>query len=193
MQNQFPLNGWLGIQRLLQCTNGKLAGNMPVCNAGDHAPVIEIYDAAIVSHFMVLQEQICEICAPFLIPFIRSKVLFDLVFKHFMCFSMLIIRLFATDNRLKPKFRIHIFMYGCGAVVISFPSQIDCHASIAINTVVFMIDFLNLCLNFRFMGIISCLSVFSVVIVSVWMDFQSPEQPTDAEYSMMLLNESISL
>lgn len=59
---------------------------MSVCNTGDNTPVMEINDTAVVPHIIVLQKKIREIGTPFLIDFIRSEILFQLVFKHFMRF-----------------------------------------------------------------------------------------------------------
>ena len=84
-------------------------------------------------------------------------------------------------------------MDGCSAVIITPTGQIDCHTPIAINTIVFMIDFVNPCLDLCFMGIISYLPVLPVVIISIWIDVQPVQQPTDAEFFLMLVNESISL
>ena len=47
---------------------------------------------------MILQEQIGEIGAPFLIDLICRKILPDFVFEYFVRFTPLIIRLFRADN-----------------------------------------------------------------------------------------------
>ena len=77
--------------------------------------------------------------------------------------------------------------------MISLTCQIDGHAPVTIDTIMFMIDFMNLCLHFCFMGVIISLPVFPVVIVSVWINIQPSKQPADTECLMILVNKSISL
>lgn len=60
-----------------------------------------------------------------------------------MRLALLIIWLFLADDGTEPKFCIHIFMYGYWDISISFTDQIDCHVSIAIDTIVLMINFVN--------------------------------------------------
>ena len=55
--------------------------------------------------------------------------------------------------------------------------QIDFHAPVTINTIVDMIDFLNLRVYFCFIGIIIRLPVFPVVIIRVWTDFKPAKEP----------------
>ena len=193
MQDQLTFACRLWIQCFLQGTYRQATGDVPVSNTGNHAPVMKVYDAAVVPYFMIFQEQVCEIRAPFLVGFIRSKILPQLVFEYLMWFSVFIIRLFRTDNGAKPHFHIHVFVYGGGAVGIAPARQIDCHAPVTVNTVVFMIDFVNLCLDFLFMGIITRLPVFPVVVVCIRIDIQPVQQPADAEFVMVFFDESISL
>ena len=70
----------------MQGPDCKIAGDAPVCNAGHHAAVMEVYDGAVIADIPVFQEQICEIRAPFLVGFLSSEVLFQLVFKYFVGF-----------------------------------------------------------------------------------------------------------
>ena len=147
MQKQFSSDCRLGIQRLLQRPYRKVARDMTVCNAGDNTPVIESDDAAVVPHIMIFQEQIREICTPFLIDSICGKLLFQLVIKHFMRFPMHIIWFFRADDGMKPQFRIHILMDGCRAVTITLPLHIDSHAPVTVNAIVFVVNFFYLCQN----------------------------------------------
>ena len=48
---------------------------MAAGNASHHTAVMKVYNAAIVPCFMIFQEQACEISTPFLIGFIRRKIL----------------------------------------------------------------------------------------------------------------------
>ena len=94
---------------------------------------------------------------------------------------------------MKSKFDIHIIMNRSQAVRITFALQIDLHAPVTIDTVVRVVDFLNLCLYFCFLRVVICLPVFPIVVVSIRVYLQPPEQPTDAKYIMIFLNKSISL
>ncbi len=84
-------------------------------------------------------------------------------------------------------------MDGCGAVVVSFTLQIGRHAAIAVNTVVPVVNLINLLPDFCFLGKIIRLPVFPVVIVGIRADPQPPQEPTDAEFFLMTVNKSISL
>ena len=84
-------------------------------------------------------------------------------------------------------------MDGCGAVVVSFTLQIGRHAAIAVNTVVPVVNLINLLPDFCFLGKIIRLPVFPVVIVGIRADPQPPQQPADAEFFLMLIDEPVSL
>ena len=141
---------------------------------------------------MVFQEQVCEIGTPFLIDSICGKILFEPVFKYFMRFPMLVIRLLWTHDGMKTQFHVHIFMDGRRAVAVTFPSQICRHAPVTINAIVFMVDFLNLCQNLRFMGIITRLPVFPVVVICIWIDLQPCQQPARTKDMPIFIYKPIS-
>ena len=126
---------------------------------------------------MIRKEQIGKIRAPFPVDFICCKILVQLIIEYLMRFSMFISRLLWTDDGTEVKLRIHIFMNRNGAIRIAFAFQIDFHAPITVDTIVRMINLLNLCLYFCFPGIIIRLPVFPVVIVCVWTDFEPAKQP----------------
>ena len=151
------------------------------------------YDCAIVTYIMICQKEICEISAPFPVDFVRCEILFKLILKYFMRFSVFISRLFWTHNRTEAQLRIHIFMYRCWTVKIAFTLQINFHTPVSVNSIVCVIDFLNLCLYFSFMGIVICLPVFPVVVVCVWTNFKPPKEPAQTKQPMILLNKPISL
>ena len=56
-----------------------------------------------------------------------------------------------------------------------------------------VVEVADLLLNLCFWGIITCLPVFPVVIVSVRADRQPPQQPAYPEFFMVLFDKSISL
>ena len=175
MQNQAIFDGRLGFQCFLERSDRKIAGDIAVCYAGNHTPVMQIYNGTVIAYFMIRKEQICKIRAPFPVDFICCEILIQLIIEYFMRFSMLISRLLWADNGTESQLCIHIFMNGSSTVRIAFAFQIDFHAPVTVNTIVDMINFLNLCLYFCFMGIIIRLPVFPVVIVRVWTDFKPVE------------------
>ena len=93
---------------------------------------------------------------------------------------------------MQAHFNIHIFMDGCGTVVVSFTLQIGRHAAIAVNTVVPVVNLINLLPDFCFLGKILRLPVLLVVIVGIRADPQAPEQPAGAELFMVLVNKPVS-
>ena len=166
---------------------------MSVCYAGNNASIMQIYDCTVVSYIMVLQKQISKICTPFLIDFICRKVLLYFVFKYFMWFTMLIVRLLRADYRFHPKYWIHILVDSCCAVWEAFAFQIYLHTTISIYTMVFMINIWDFWQSFLAHGIVIRLPMFSVVVISIWTDIKAPQKPTQAKFIMMLFDKSISL
>lgn len=77
--------------------------------------------------------------------------------------------------------------------MIAFTLQIYSHAPITDGAIVFVIDFVNLILNFLFIGIVIRLPVFPVVIVCIWEDAKPPEEPAQTKQFMIPVNKSISL
>ena len=75
MQEQAALCRMLVSQCLLQGAHSQVTGDVPVRYAGYYAPIIKVYDSAIVPDLPVLQEQICEIRAPFLVRLVRMEIL----------------------------------------------------------------------------------------------------------------------
>ena len=126
---------------------------------------------------MVCTEQVGKISAPFLVDFVRCEILVQLIIEYLIRFSIFISRLLWTDDGTEPKLRIHIFMNSSGAIRIAFAFQIDFHAPVTVDTIMGMIDLLDLCLYFCFPGIIIRLPVFPVVIVCIWTDLEPAEQP----------------
>lgn len=166
---------------------------MSVCYACNHASVIEIYDRTIIPDIPVLQKQVRKIRASLLIRLVRMEVLLEFVLKYFMWLPGLCTRLLEADDGMQAHLCVHIFMDSSGAIVVSFALQIDCHTAIAVNTVVPVVDLFNFLLHFCFLDIIFCLPVFPVVVVSIWADPQLFQQPADAEFFMVLIDESVSL
>ena len=151
------------------------------------------YDGAVVPDIPVLQEQVGEIRTPFLIWPVRMEVLPQSVSEYFMRIPGFFLRFFLADDGMQPQFRIHIFMDCCRTVSVSPAFQIGHHAAVPVHPIMTMIDFVDLPLDFRFFGIIIRLPVFPVVIVGIRADPQPPQQPADAEFFLMLIDEPVSL
>ncbi len=166
---------------------------MPVCYAGGHAAVIKVYDRAVIAHFPIFQEQVCEIRAPLTVCTFGGEILLQSVFKHFVGLPGLCPRLFGTDDGTQPHLHVHVFMDSCGTVAVSYALQIGRHAAVAVNAVVPVVDLIYLSLDFCFLGIITRLPVFTVVIVGIRADPQPPEQPAGAEFFMVLVDNPVSL
>ena len=169
----------------------KVAGNPPVCNAGHHAAVIEVYDCAVIAHISVFQKQVGEIRTPFFVDFPRREVLLQLVFKYFVRFPGLCAWLFGAADGVQTQFPVHIFMDSCAAVAVSSAFQISCHAAVTVHAVMAVVDIPDLLLNLCFLGMIIRLPVFPVVVISIRADSQPLQQPADAVFLMVLVNEPI--
>ena len=120
------------------------------------------------------------------------EVLPQPVFEYFRRLPRFRPRFFRADDGMQAHFNIHIFMDGCGTVVVSFTLQIGRHAAIAVNTVVPVVNLINLLPDFCFLGKILRLPVLLVVIVGIRADPQAPEQPAGAELFMVLVNKPVS-
>ena len=66
VKDQLPLDLWLGIQRLLQCPDRKVAGDVTIRDAGNDTSIMQNDDGAVIAHFMICKEKIGEISTPFL-------------------------------------------------------------------------------------------------------------------------------
>ena len=166
---------------------------MTVRYACHHAPVMEVYDGTVVAHIPVLQEQVCEIRAPFLVRHVRMEILVQFVIRYFMGLPELGPWFLWSDDGMQSQFCIHIFMDCCLAVVVPPALQIGSHTAVSVYSIVVVVGFFDLLLGLLFLGIIIRLPVFPVVIVGVRADSQPPQQPADAEFLMVLSNKPISL
>lgn len=99
---------------------------------------------------------------------------------------------FSAGDGFYPQFYVHVFMYSQGTQNNACSFQVGLHHPIAVNSIVFMIDLFNLILDALFFFLIRCLAVLSIVIVSVWIDIQSAQQPTDAEKIFIIIDKSVS-
>ena len=147
----------------MQGANSQITGNMPVRYAGYHASVIEVYDRAIVPDIPILQKQVCEIRAPFLVRLVRPEILFQPVLEHFVGLP----RLFGADDESQAHLCVYVLMDGRGATPVPPASQIGRHATVAVDTVVAVVDVPDLLLDVCLLGIIVRLPVLPVVVVGI--------------------------
>lgn len=108
MQDQPRFDGRLGFQCFPECPDCKIAGDITVRNAGDHAPVMQIYNCAVIAYFMIGKKQIREIRAPFPVDFVCSEILVQLIIEYLMRFSMLISGLLGRTTERSPS---SVFIY----------------------------------------------------------------------------------
>ncbi len=193
MENQFFLELRLCFQRFLQSSDSEAAGVPAVCHTCNDAPVIQVYNAAIVAHFPIFQKQIREICTPLVVHLVFMKFLLQLVFKDFVRFSAPVTRSPRTDEGIQPHFRIHVFVYGNGAVMTAPACQIDGHGPVSCHPVMLIVNFPDQRFGGSFPCIIIRLSVFPIVVISIRTDAKPPQQPADAKVFVMLFHKPISL
>lgn len=193
VQEQASLCRMLGIQCLLQGAYSQLTGNVFVCYTCDYAPVIEIYDGAIVPYIPVPQEQVCEVRTPFLVRPVCMEILIQFVIEYFMGLPCLCPRSLWADDGMQAQFPVHVFMDCCLAVAVPPALQIGSHTAVPVYSTVAVVDLFDLFPDFLFLGIVIRLPVFPVVIVGIRADPQPPQQPADAEFLMVLVDEPVSL
>ena len=193
MQDQAVLCRILCFQRFLQRTDSQAAGDVPVCDAGDHTPVMQVDYAAVVAHFPVLQGQISEIRTPFLIRPVRLEILFHQISKYLVGLPWVRFPFFRADDGTQPQLLIHIGMDRGSAVMIPSALQIYRHSAVTVNPIMAVVNFLYLSLHLCFLGIITRFPVFPVVVIRIRADAKPTKQPADAEFLIMLFQKPISL
>ena len=107
--------------------------------------------------------------------------------------ATLISRSFSSHNGAQLQFRIHILMNREGRKIDALACQINPHPAISDNAVGFMIYGLNLMQDIPFSGDRFCSSVLSVIVISILINFQTSQQPPDAEQIPLFVYESICL
>ena len=75
----------------------------------------------------------------------------------------------------------------------AFACQINGHASVSVHSIVLVINLSDLRLYPRFLGIVICLPVFPVVIISIRANIQPTQQPAQPKIFLIFFNKPISL
>ena len=121
------------------------------------------------------------------------EILIQFVIKYFMGLPWLCPRSLGADDGTQAQFPVHIFMDCCLTVAVPPVLQIGSHTAVPVYSIVAVVDLFDLFLDFLFLGTITRLPVFPVVIVGIRADPQPPQQPADAEFFMVLFDKPISL
>ena len=79
------------------------------------------------------------------------------------------------------------------AQIIPLAAKVSVNAAIAINASMRVINFRYSCFDFILPLMIISLAIFQVIVVSVWTDVKSAQQPSDPKLVMVISDESISL
>lgn len=79
------------------------------------------------------------------------------------------------------------------AQIISLAAKVSVDAAIAINASMRVINFRYSGFDFLLPLMIISLAIFQVIVVSVWTDVKSAQQPSDTKLVMVISDESISL
>lgn len=134
-----------------------------------------------------------EICCPFLIDLCCRKILLEQILKLLMLYAALISRSFLPHNRAQSQFCVHVLMNRQSRKLNAFACQINLHPAVPGNAIGFMVYGLNLTQDVLFSGIFFCPPVFSAVVISIWINSKTPQQPPNAEQIPMFIDESICL
>lgn len=100
-----------------------------------------------------------------------------------MGLARLCTRFLGADDGMKAQFSIHIFMDRCLTVVVPPAFQKDRHVAVLLYSIVAAADLFNLLLGLCFLGVITRLPVFPIVIAGIRADRQPQQQPADSEFN----------
>ena len=79
------------------------------------------------------------------------------------------------------------------ADIIPFTNKICMHGSVAINSAMRVVDISVSAFDFIFLLMIISFSMFKIVVISIWADIKLSEKPSKPRFSVVFLDESISL
>ena len=147
------------------------------------AAVIEIKNTTVITYLPIFQEQVGEICTPFLICPLSSEILSQLILKYLVWLPMYIFWFFRTYNRIQPHLLIHILMDGYRTVMEAFASQINGHASVSVHSIVLVVNLSDLRLYLGFLSI----------VVSIRANIQPTQQPAKPKIFLIFFDKPISL
>ena len=122
-----------------------------------------------------------------------TEILIQEIVKYFMGLPFSVIRLSTPDNGVKLQITVHIMVYSECAEFDIFPCQKYPHTAIPVYSVVFVIYFRYFIKSSLFLGTIHRLPILQEVVVGIWTDAKSFQEPTNAKFMMIISDKSISL
>ena len=97
----------------------------------------------------------------------------------------------SATNRVQLQFTIHVFVDCCFAQGDSFSLQKSPHLTVSRNSMRLMIKCLNPLTIMRFLSVITRFRISEVVVISVWMNMQLLQKPSQSELLLILIKETI--
>ena len=76
---------------------------------------------------------------------------------------------------------------------VSLAKKISVHGSVPIYSTMRVIDFSNRVFDLIFLTMIISLSIFKIIVISIWTDVKLSKKPSESKVFVVFLNESISL
>ena len=187
MQDQIPAYRPLAVQSLFKRTDRKITRYVAIRYTCNYAVVMQVENRAIISDIATHEKQIGEIGQPFLIDCFCRKILTEQqILKMCMLCTSLIFRRFSVHNRAQAEFLVHVLMSGNSRKIDAFAHQIDTHPAILCNPFMCVVDGLNLLLYVVFLRLLRCISLFSVIVIGIRINIETPKQPTNTEQLLYL-------
>ena len=193
MKNQLFAYFSLTVQCLFKCADCKVARHATIRYTCNDAAVIEVENCAVIADIATCEKQVREVGQPFLIHRLGSKLLSEQICKMHMLCSRVIFGWFSLYDGAQPEFLVHVLMNGYGRKIDALPLQIDSHSAITVNTTMRMVEGLNLMENPLLFRLLLCPPMFSVVVISVRINVQPSQQPSNAKEFSIFVDESICL
>ena len=97
----------------------------------------------------------------------------------------------SATNRVQLQFTIHVLVDCCFAQWDSFSLQKRPHLSVPHDPMGIMIKSFNPLTIMRFLSVITCFRISEVVVLSVWMNAQLLQKPSQSELLLILIKETI--
>ena len=183
----------LAVQCLFKRTDRKITCHAAIRYACNHAAVMQVKNRAIISDIASHAKQIGEIGQPFLIDCFCCKILTDQVLEMRMLYASLIFGRFSLHNRAQAEFLVHVLMNRCSRKMYTLAPQIDAHPAITDTPLMCMVDGYDLLLYVLFFLLLRCIFMLSVVVIGIWINIQTPKQPTNTEPLFIFVDEPICL
>lgn len=194
MQDQIPAYRPLAVQSLFKRTDRKITRHVAIRYTCNYAAVMQVENRAIISDIATHEKQIGEIGQPFLIDCFCRKILTEQqILKMCMLCTSLIFRRFSVHNRAQAEFLVSCTHERQQQKDRCLCHQIDTHPAIPCNPFMCVVDGLKLLLYVAFLRLLRCISLFSVIVIGIRINIETPKQPTNTEQLLIFVDESICL